>query len=699
MRDDVIAHARGDITPGVTSSTLETRDPLSLKRFADLALPRFCSRYLFSEPQQFPVSKFFFGFGIGGLLGIVIYLFLIDPLTIPIIAKTMLLYLLAATFASGWGSSAYFRCSNLIIVPNMLGTEGRAFLLILVIAAIYAGPGANLQHNFSEIPRSIGCTVELQINNTKMLWKILSTPVKNILRNVVQKTHDFENIGDEVKSTFQDAKQEVEGKSGYDNSKEEELKQKEKVTSTQKQFDIKNILRCEYVIELGITKCYEWFDMKHKECMDAIVVPIISHILCIPMQFSFLCNILNMGELWCKKYVPMEAEFGGMYDKANMSVNNVGQGLSSLLTIQKDDDIDAVLNITEMTLKDKILTSIEKRRSTFQNMLAFLNSIMTLSFVFVFISAFKYTKQYNSDIRHDNYYVTTYFRQIDARRRKLKKRYILPLKKGEMSKIVFPFSPAIQGPEMAAMMIELRQCILPIIMLILVSVFDKILFNVLDVIRRHSSISYVFASYHKLEVLVGGDTLLANILRKTIGLLNSTSNTFETSSNEMCLPNPIEMSAIDHLVTCAPVLGLILLSVLQVFFYRLRRVVASYFFPKREKRRVLFFYNEQLRKRAIYADVKRKMIMSKARINRLKMDTPLGAFYRHCKWLRKFIRRYCIVCNESETKKSYVCPTPDCGTIYCHQCWRDMKKFCFACTPYEEFIHGPDYSDSEYGSD
>ncbi|KAM5148045.1 E3 ubiquitin-protein ligase DCST1-like [Mantella aurantiaca] len=696
----IVQRADEDVKP--VSRKKKARKPkprtTTFRHYAESVLPNFCSNFLFSNSNEFTYSRIFFGISTGGLLGFATYLLLIDPLIIPDIVKVGLLYILSGIFAYGWGFSPHFRCTTLIIVPNILGKEGRAYLLIFVLAAIYAGPGANLQHNFGEIPRVIGCTAELQINNTKLLWKIISMPVKNILKNVVHNADEFKNIGNEVKSSFKDTKNEVESKSGYDVQKEEELHQGQKI-STQKMFDFKNILRCEYIIELGITKCYEWFEKKHAECMRTIAVPIINHLLCIPMQFSFLCNILTMGVNWCKKHVPIDVDFGEMYDKVNSSVTNVGSGISSKLSIEKEENVGAGENITTISMKDKILAAIEKRRVIMDQVTVFLKHIIGISFIFVFLTAFKYSKQYISDIRHDNCCVTTYFRQIDARRRKQKKRYLLPMKKGELSKFIFPFSPVIQGPERYSMMTELRQCIIPILALSLMACFDKILFHVLDIIRRHSNITYVFASHHKLEVVVEGNSLIATILRKTIGLLNSSSNTFETSNNEMCLPKPIEMTYIDYFVTCLPVFGLICLSILQVYFYRLRRVAASYYFPKREKRRVLFLYNEQLRKRATYADVKRKQIMHKARVNQRQLKTTMGAFYLRCKWLRKYIRRHCIVCDQSETKESYLCPTPDCGTVYCRQCWRDMERFCFVCKPYEKFILGPDNSDSERGSD
>lgn len=44
--------------------------------------------------------------------------------------------------------------------------------------------------------------------------------------------------------------------------------------------------------------------------------------------------------------------------------------------------------------------------------------------------------KYLTDIEHDNAYVTRYYRKIDARRKKIGKHTLLPLKKTEKSKMV-----------------------------------------------------------------------------------------------------------------------------------------------------------------------------------------------------------------------------------------------------------------------
>lgn len=61
---------------------------------------------------------------------------------------------------------------------------------------------------------------------------------------------------------------------------------------------------------------------------------------------------------------------------------------------------------------------------------------------------FSYVDNYNGDIRFDNIYISTYFCQIDDRRKKLGKRTLLPLRKAEKKTVIFPRDPMIQASEM-----------------------------------------------------------------------------------------------------------------------------------------------------------------------------------------------------------------------------------------------------------
>lgn len=39
----------------------------------------------------------------------------------------------------GWGTSPHIRCASLLLIPKMLGKEGRLFVLGYALAAIYEG--------------------------------------------------------------------------------------------------------------------------------------------------------------------------------------------------------------------------------------------------------------------------------------------------------------------------------------------------------------------------------------------------------------------------------------------------------------------------------------------------------------------------------------------------------------------------------
>lgn len=126
------------------------------------------------------------------------------------------------------------------------------------------------------------------------------------------------------------------------------------------------------------------------------------------------------------------------------------------------------------------------------------------------------------------------------------------------------------------------------------------------------------AGSHHLAVHVTGTSLMARLLRSTIGALNTSSQTqLETSNfgeppsgdetppqlhgqaspaNERgfprggglsavtlspaCLPQPRGMTRQQYVGSCLPLAALVLLCLAQVYTYRLRRAIASFYFPK-----------------------------------------------------------------------------------------------------------------------
>ncbi|XP_044846905.1 E3 ubiquitin-protein ligase DCST1 isoform X6 [Mauremys mutica] len=628
----------------------------TLKRAVLGLLPACCARFLWSQPDQLRLSKFFLGAGVGGFLALGLSQLLIFPMSLDEGHKIELMYGLAGVSALGWGVSPHFRCASLLVAPKFLGKEGRLYLLTYVLAAVYDGPIANMRHNLDEVIRSVGCTVELQINHSRQIWKVSTAPLRAVLRDMVKGGQTLNAETRNVSQAFAGLNEQVASEAGY-GVRRPRRAQGQRAASTQQLYEQKTKLRCKYVIDEAIGRCQAWFDAKHQACLQCIAVPLISHLLCLPMKFKFLCHVVQVMHAWCRDKIPVEGNFGQTYDKVNGSVAGISQDFSAQLVVQHEpQDTLMGVNVSRERLTEEVTSHVRQQSVRLGQAISVLRLLLSCTFLFVFISAFSYTNHYNHDIRFDNLYVTTYFRQLDARRWKQKKRTLLPLRRAEVSGVIFPCRLAVQPPELKSLMLELLECVPPLLFLLLSWGLDHVLYTMFSVIRHHSFVQYSFRT---------------------------------------CLPQPQAMAQSDYLASCLPLGALVLLCLGQVYAHRLRRVIAAFYFPKREKKRVLFLYNELLRKRQAFVRLQRRRIARRARRHQAFEKPLLERFYLWCPLLRRCLRRYCVLCGSPESRTAQLCPTPTCGTIYCQPCWRDMGQVCFACTPGHAPLSGDSSSEEQ----
>ncbi|NWX52273.1 DCST1 ligase, partial [Steatornis caripensis] len=249
------------------------------------------------------------------------------------------------------------------------------------------------------------------------------------------------------------------------------------------------------------------------------------------------------------------------------------------------------------------------------------------------------------------------------------KRTLLPLCRAEVSTVIFPCSPAVQPLELQSMVLELLGCIPPLLLLVIACGLDHVLFTMLSIIQQHSFVQYSFQSSHHLSVHVMGNSLIARLLRSTIGALNTTSETHLESSNFACLPQPQGMTRQQYVRSCMPLAVLVLLCLAQVYTYRLRRVIAAFYFPKREKRRVIYLYNKLLRQRQSFVKRQRKRIAQRAGQHPGLGTLLLEWCCQRWQYLRRYVRQTCTVCKVPKTQRDRVCPTPTCRALYCRPCW------------------------------
>ncbi|NWV67937.1 DCST1 ligase, partial [Malurus elegans] len=249
------------------------------------------------------------------------------------------------------------------------------------------------------------------------------------------------------------------------------------------------------------------------------------------------------------------------------------------------------------------------------------------------------------------------------------KRTLLPLLQEEASAFIFPCHPAVQRPERQYMVMELLRCIPLLLFLLFVCGLDHFIFSVLSIIQNHSFVEYSYQTSHHLTVNVMGTSLMAQLLRSTIGALNTSFDSQVETSNLACLPQPTGMTRKQYENTCLPLGLLALLCLAQVYPFRLRRAIAAFYFPKREKTRVIFLYNKLLRQRKNFVQLQRGRIARQAR-QAPGLRTSLLQWCRR-RWprLRRWLRRSCILCGTPETPRHRPCSNPNCSAMYCEPCW------------------------------
>ncbi|KAM6309486.1 E3 ubiquitin-protein ligase DCST1 [Podargus strigoides] len=674
-------------------------------------LPTPCSRFLWSQPHHYRSMKFFLGAGIGTFLGLGLCQLLIVPMNLTEMRKVQICGGLAGVTALGWATSPHFRCATLLIAPKFLGKEGRVYVLSFTLAAIYNGPVANIWHNLEEVTRSLGCVAELQVNHSRQLWRVATVPLRGVMESMTRSGQSLNTEMQNISQAFVALNEEVASKEGYD-LRQRRAPGPRPARSTQQLYEEKTKQRCTCERRArdvaargtggcqpwdvaargrprprraprGLGRCRDWFDEKHRACMEKLVIPVISHFLCLPMRSKFLCNIVKVTDRWCRDRIPVDSNFGQMYDMVNDSVGSLSQEFTaSVVTQEEHREMLLGANVSAERLIGEVTSQMRRHGARLDRAVSFFRLVLSFSFLLVFISAFSYTKRYCQDICFDNIYITTYFRQIDARRRQQKKRTLLPLQRAEVSAIIFPCRLALQPPEMRIMVLELLECIPPLLLLLLACGLDHMLFTMLSAIQQHSFVQYSFHSSHHLSVHVMGTSLMARLLRSTIGALNTSSDTHLETSNLACLPQPQEMTWGEYGRSCWPLASLALLCLAQAYSYRLRRVIAAFYFPKREKSRVLYLYNKLLRQRQSFIHRQRKRIAQRAR----QQPGLVTSLVQRCcqRWpcLRRCMRRSCTVCETPETPPGHrVCPAPACGARYCRQCWREAGGTCLVCTP------------------
>ncbi|KAJ4922684.1 hypothetical protein JOQ06_024369 [Pogonophryne albipinna] len=196
------------------------RDPHStVERLSLNFLPPVVHRLLFSQSEEFPGGRLLLRALYGAVSGTVLFLGLCHslPLTFDlqlaaaavfiddkykcILVICVCVFVCVGVCAACCSCSSSCRCSLLLMFPSMLGTRGRAYLMLLLLTVLCRGPLSNIQSNVETAALSLCCNLDLQIHHSKQL---------------MDDKEEFQSEVRSVSRTFQEVRDQVVRQYGYD---------------------------------------------------------------------------------------------------------------------------------------------------------------------------------------------------------------------------------------------------------------------------------------------------------------------------------------------------------------------------------------------------------------------------------------------------------------------------------------------------
>ncbi|KAG8197005.1 hypothetical protein JTE90_004278 [Oedothorax gibbosus] len=665
---------------------------------------------LFSKRTEYRGIKAMLGFPIGVLFGYALRKLVLDRLQLSPFASQTLGMVLVLSLGIGFAMSTQVRCICFLTIPALCGKSGRAYVSTFVITFVITGPISNILSNGRESMRVMTCIGSLNLNHTIQRYKLMFKPVKEIVWDFIgasdkiqQGTKGIEGAYKEIDKEVKDeeeTKKEVSETEKLDKEVGHEsrvgvIKKKFSGTKsifgakTESLYGMKSEFRCEGIFTKGVKNCYKVFGDAYDRCH--YYLPIIGYLLCWPMKLTLICDIASsyMGRRTCDSNVAMSPGFGESMDTAEAVQREFNKELGVSVQYKITIPEETVDQITPQDISASVKHQFEKRKRALDFLLNVITRILALMFLQVFHVSRKYCNQYLRTIQFDNKYITSYFRHIDARRRKKGKKTLLPLKKGERLELLEPFKVRFSSEEKVAMVFNVIRIVGELMTVSILLAFDWIFYEFLMLLQRHAQVTYYQTGVHHVKMTVYGDGFVGNMVRSVLKGFDKKHTIDELTSTATCLPQPTKLDDMSVIILYSMFLVLIILMLIESYALRLRRVVCSFFYPKREKRRVLFLYNERLRKRLSYMQHMRNHVRKMAREQAVALDTGVFFSLRHlfprwCGWLGQLGlgRRKCLVCEEVETKNTpFTICSQECPFAYCPECWSDVRGKCYVCLP------------------
>lgn len=693
-----------------------------ISSIADYVVPKFnffCSIFcpciyavLYSGPDEYTVIKKIFSFFFGCAVGIGVYFVAFDNHF-----EEFARFLMGSTFTLvcgvGFTASAQFRCVASLCVPEFCGNSGRTVLRAFVFTLMLSGPLQNMSHNVDEVVRCLKCIMDMIQEVMLGYVKLFAMPITSIMTDFSYGMNKLKKISQIVPKSAKPLVESLEDTgmipeleedaayadstvNAYPRSAALDTKYAAPTNETPKakverEFDHKVEAICNDVFTSGILTCRKTMRQKYNDCWETTSV-LISWAFCLVFKLEFICSmakVVNPAKKCDLEGTGQKAGFGDAYLSSKTAANAFAVPFKTAYAVGKkvpgrkviDDIQDASVNIRH---------EIARKKSLFVEIVDVIKRVAAFFFIYVFITAFKYHYNYLENIQYDNKYVTMYFRKIDARRRRRGRKTLMPLKRMERNELIDVFYIGFTKTEKQILLRTSAILVAELLSVTMVFVIDWMFASFLDLLQRHGAVTIYQSGHHDFRMIYRGQgflKMIANLLKKH---LDKEFTLHQSMDNKECLPRPTFLPVSMYFRIYTLYAAIVGLTVYESLLQRTRRAICGFFYPKREKRRILYLYNETLRRRHGFLRFMKHKARKEAKKNRLSQELSLLAALRLecpslCGWLEMCgsAKRDCLICKDLENALFVDCPNPHCNFCYCEECWENIGSKCYGCDPIE----------------
>ncbi|XP_075225209.1 protein sneaky-like [Lycorma delicatula] len=168
----------------------------------------------------------------------------------------------------------------------------------------------------------------------------------------------------------------------------------------------------------------------------------------------------------------------------------------------------------------EMIHEVEERSEIFDVFCQYTKIFLALNSVRLLCISQEYHDKYLNDIRFDNMYITTYFVHIDERRKLNGHYFLLPFRKNELEKLIYPHSIFLTKIERNFVVMEVIKLIIRTILGCLFFVADWSLYTMMLMIKKQGLIEYTQTGHSDMEIIIKGSGLISRILRSLLNGFN-----------------------------------------------------------------------------------------------------------------------------------------------------------------------------------